>query len=138
MRSILIVPLLFGLLLAVCDAGDADYATMRRVCAACADLAEPPALEASMWSRGRELLFGHASPTSMSEGCFAAVRTSCAKFRTAAEITDPSQAMQVMALLSNFAYCRGWSATKRQDVSLSEHTHLVEWRDRACNVHDEL
>ena len=132
------------MMIACAMADDADYATMHRVCEACAGLAEPPVEGASsLWSTVHQRLFGGAANDdelirSMSVGCYSAVSRSCTRFRAASEETDPEKAMKVMAVLTRFSYCRGWLANHPKEVSISQLTKLVEWRDRACGLRDEL
>ena len=95
-----------------------------------------------MFSSVRERLFGAVTSEqlkmSMSDECFAAVLRSCKRFRVASDETDPAKAKQVMQVLSNFAFCRDWIAAHPHEVSVSQLTTLVAWRERACGLHDEL
>ena len=122
--------------------GADDQTMMLQVCDACAALAEPPAEQgASWWSSLRQRVLGATDAQlleSMSEGCFAVVALGCIRFAAASDETDPAKAMRVMAILSNFAFCRDWSAEHRHEVTVAQLRQLVAWRERACGLHDEL
>ena len=128
-------------------AAGSDHATIQSVCTACEDTAQAREdnAQASVFRR----FFGEESgsneypgafylPTKVSESCFSAVVQSCARYREAHEELDPARAMQVMAILTDFSYCNGFTARRREDVTVAQVERLKQWKQRMCGLHDEL